>query len=189
MSNKVAALQQRGIDKLIELGFQDHIEASGGNSAAKGFHADWPVEPYPTVTETGEPAAHVTPEEVEAYKASVRRAIAEKLALVHEEISEALGEIRSGGDPLETYFSLTEKTRAADGRVIGETTTLHPGQGYDGDGKPLLKPEGFLVELADAVIRIHDLVYLLGADKEYIEADRLKREYNSTRPYKHGRKF
>lgn len=50
---------------------------------------------------------------------------------------------------------------------------------YDGD-----KPEGFLVELADAVIRIMDLAEHFGASMEDVVL--LKHEYNKTRPYRHG---
>lgn len=48
------------------------------------------------------------------------------------------------------------------------------------------KPEGFFVELGDAVIRIFDLCGKLGVDlSEIIE---LKNDYNETRPYRHGGK-
>ena len=49
------------------------------------------------------------------------------------------------------------------------------------------KPEGFGVELADAVIRIADLCGSLGIDLE--EAILLKMNYNKNRPYLHGKKF
>ena len=48
------------------------------------------------------------------------------------------------------------------------------------------KPEGFPVELADAVIRIADLFGFLGVDMAGII--RLKMQYNATRPYRHGNK-
>lgn len=49
------------------------------------------------------------------------------------------------------------------------------------------KPEGFPVELADAVIRILDLCGHLGIDleKEILR----KMAYNKTRPYRHGNKL
>jgi NTP pyrophosphatase (non-canonical NTP hydrolase) len=46
------------------------------------------------------------------------------------------------------------------------------------------KPEGMVVELADAAIRIMDLCGGLGLDLE--EALRMKAAYNEGRPYKHG---
>lgn len=50
-----------------------------------------------------------------------------------------------------------------------------------------VKPEGELVELADAMIRIFDYCGSKGWDLE--EAIRLKMEYNATRPYRHGNKL
>ncbi len=49
------------------------------------------------------------------------------------------------------------------------------------------KPEGLVVELADAVIRIIDLCEGLELDLE--NAIRQKHEFNKTRPYKHGKKI
>lgn len=48
------------------------------------------------------------------------------------------------------------------------------------------KPEGFEIELADAVIRIMDLCGALGINLE--SAIETKHEYNKTRPYRHGNK-
>lgn len=48
------------------------------------------------------------------------------------------------------------------------------------------KPEGFAVELADAVIRIADLCGYLKID--LAKAIGLKHEYNRGRPYRHGGK-
>jgi NTP pyrophosphatase (non-canonical NTP hydrolase) len=47
------------------------------------------------------------------------------------------------------------------------------------------KPDGLIVELADAIIRIVDLAYYLGLDID--EAVALKMSYNAGRPYQHGR--
>lgn len=49
------------------------------------------------------------------------------------------------------------------------------------------KPEGFPIELADAVIRIADLCGLLGIDLEHAIA--IKHAFNTTRPRKHGKAF
>lgn len=49
------------------------------------------------------------------------------------------------------------------------------------------KPEGFPVELADAVIRIGDLCGWLGIDLE--AAIIRKMAYNKSRPHKHGKQF
>jgi NTP pyrophosphatase (non-canonical NTP hydrolase) len=89
---------------------------------------------------------------------AVSENIPTKLALIHSEISEALEEIRSGRKVDEIYFE---------------------------EGKT--KPEGFLVELADAAIRIFDLCGKYNLDLE--AAVNQKHEYNVSRPYKHGKKF
>lgn len=47
------------------------------------------------------------------------------------------------------------------------------------------KPEGMVVELADAVIRIMDLCEAMGLDLEGAIA--AKTEYNRGRPYRHGK--
>ena len=84
--------------------------------------------------------------------------IHQKLLLVVGEITEAQEELRAGHSPTEIYYSL-------------EGT----------------KPEGFGVELADAVIRILDIAEAEGINLEMLID--MKHEYNVTRPYKHGRKF
>ena len=86
-----------------------------------------------------------------------RRVLAEKFELMHEEISEAWGEVRNGVPPTKIYDN------------------------PDGSGKP----EGVPIELADAVIRIMDLCQALGVDLE--SAIAAKYEYNRKRPFKHGR--
>lgn len=152
-------------DVIISQGVQVLVNASGENSSAHGFHDDWPTKRY---------FDYLTPE----LQAQVRRAIAEKLALVHEEVSEALGEIRSGRAPLDIYYLLPDGTNS-------------DAQLYDDDGAPLGKPEGFLVELADGIIRSADLAYLVGdrSGGHLAHALAMKAEYNTTRPHKHGREF
>jgi len=183
--------------QLINFGIRSLIQLSGENSRDHGFHDDWPVEGYPTVTTTGLPASDVSQERIDEYKAQLRRAIVEKLDLVHEEVSESLGEVRSGHDPLEIYYSIRIKLDTYADTLSRYEIRTFPEQEYElvddafpgGPSKPSLKPEGFLVELADAMIRIADLVYLVGGEKEFIRALNEKHEYNSTRPFKHGRKF
>lgn len=88
--------------------------------------------------------------------------IPEKLALIHSEISEALEEYRVHGSS----------------RLVA----------YNG---PDHKPEGFIVELADTVIRIFDLVgYITRGQAPNFFAEILaeKHVYNVTRPYRHGDK-
>ena len=170
--------------RTIEDGIATLVWAAGTNSRDHGFHEDWPVEGYPTVTKTGEPGHGVTPDQVADYQRQLGLAVTEKLALIHEEVSEALGEIRDGHAPTETYYTRTTKGST------GEVVTRFSEQKWDTDGVgtiPMRKPEGFGIELADAMIRIADLAYLTGIDlgARVIE----KAAYNATRPHKHGRKF
>lgn len=81
-----------------------------------------------------------------------------KLCLVHSEISEALEEYRNGKGLDEIYYN---------------------------PDKPD-KPEGFVVELADAMIRIFDICGRNNLDID--GAVRLKMAYNKTRPHRHGGK-
>ncbi len=48
------------------------------------------------------------------------------------------------------------------------------------------KPEGFIFELADTIIRIADLCGKLDLNLE--KALKIKMEFNQTRPYRHGNK-
>lgn len=89
--------------------------------------------------------------------------IAEKIALMHSELSEALEEVRK-----------------KDNHGLGLYHALAPGE----PEHP--KPEGFVVELADVMIRIADLCGALNLDLE--GAIQAKLAYNETRSYKHGGK-
>ncbi len=79
-----------------------------------------------------------------------------KTALVITELSEAIEELREG-------------------HGLGEV--------YEGEGG---KPKGYPVELADAVIRLFDLAYMLDLDLEKLIEDKLR--YNETRGERHGGK-
>jgi len=48
------------------------------------------------------------------------------------------------------------------------------------------KPEGIPIEIADTVIRIADFCGYLGIDLE--KAIKIKAQFNTTRPYRHGNK-
>jgi NTP pyrophosphatase (non-canonical NTP hydrolase) len=86
----------------------------------------------------------------------------EIIALIHSELSEAVEEMRKGEPPL--YYESEES-----------------GNGYK------TKPEGWLVELADAVIRIMDYCEQQGLSLQ--TAILMKHEYNKTRPVRHGGKL
>lgn len=93
----------------------------------------------------------------------------QRLCLIHDEISEAHEEVRSG----KPHFYL---------QPVGAVRGSDP---VDGDAP--LKPEGLGPELADAVIRILDMAESLDIDIARMIS--LKMKYNETRPMKHGRKF
>lgn len=85
--------------------------------------------------------------------------IAEKLALIHSEVSEALEEVRNA-------------------QSTTDLTVISLGEGN--------KPEGFAVELADVLIRLLDLAAALNID--LADVVEVKMRYNDSRPYKHGGK-
>lgn len=79
-------------------------------------------------------------------------------ALIITEVSEALEELRKS-------TSLCEKEK-----------TVY----WEGD-----KPEGYPVEMVDALVRLLDVCAYVGFDIDAVLE--LKLAYNETRPYKHGR--
>ncbi len=72
----------------------------------------------------------------------------------------------------------SEISEALEAYRIGEMETYHDTNG---------KPEGFGVELADAIIRIYDLAGWLGYDLD--ELVDTKHQYNRARSYRHGGKI
>ena len=92
-----------------------------------------------------------------------------KLLLAIGELCEAHEELRVGHHPTEIY------TKGEFGNAAGMARDFNE------------KPEGFPIEVADAVIRILDMSDSTGVDVESAVAT--KTAYNSTRPHKHGKKF
>jgi hypothetical protein len=90
------------------------------------------------------------------------RNIPSKIALIHSEVSEAL-----------------EDYRKTDSAVLHVVRWV-----VDEDGRD--KPDGFPIEIADAIIRLLDLAAFVWVDVD--EAIRLKAEYNRGRPHLHGGK-
>lgn len=91
------------------------------------------------------------------------RNFGEMLALVHSELSEALEAHRSR----KPAFYLEAQSYGPD------------------------KPEGTLIELIDAVIRLGDMMADI-AEREGLDIDhcmRLKMLYNESRPHKHGKRY
>ncbi len=107
-----------------------------------------------------------------------KRNIGEMIALCHEELSEALREIRQGHDPKLIYYSgnVRPGIEVRSGQAILSELLNGP-----------IKPEGFPIELADTIIRILDMAEGLGIDLE--GAIKLKLVYNKVREHRHGKKF
>lgn len=102
-----------------------------------------------------------------------------KLMLIVSELAEAMECIRK---PVEDYGLSEIQYWSSDGNV-------YPNQYSEAeikDREEILKPEGFAIELADAVIRIMDLCCYLGID--LAEAILIKRRYNKSREHMHGGK-
>ena len=99
-------------------------------------------------------------------------------SLIHSEISEAVEEARLGVGSV--YY------KAPDGLAV----SIYDGVGKHNKPAELFKigykPEGELIELADAVIRIADYCGRMGWNLE--DAIKLKMSYNETRPHRHGGK-
>lgn len=105
-----------------------------------------------------------------------------KLMLVAGELGEAQEEIRSGHGINETYYTLSVPTELLDGDQSTEDVIARMlEEGQSG------KPEGFPVELADAVIRLFGIAYEAGIDLPTAIEEKLA--YNATREFKHGKQF
>ena len=105
-----------------------------------------------------------------------------KLMLVAGELGEAQEEIRAGRGVNETYYSINLPQKLLDGDQTAEELIAD-----FIDGGQTGKPEGFPVELADAVIRIFGIAYEAGIDLPAAIEEKLA--YNATREFKHGKKF
>jgi hypothetical protein len=105
--------------------------------------------------------------------------VPEKLMLIVSEVAEALEEYRNGKPLDEVYYP--DATNGYIDPDSGQYVDWAKGQA------PEWKPEGFGVELADAIIRILDLAEFLGLNME--DLVQLKHQYNRTREYRHGGKL
>lgn len=97
------------------------------------------------------------------------RPVLEQLMLMVTELAEATEELRNGHSVGDVYFN-------PDRPVTGR------------DGEALLKPEGFLAEMADLFIRAGDTIGRYGLTEQFLRVLEAKLEYNKFRPYRHGGK-
>ena len=102
------------------------------------------------------------------------REFPEIAALIHSEISEALEEHRNG-----TPFIYGTCAISREHCEYYDRCDKHEPSGC--------KPEGLVVELADAIIRILDYTAAKGIDITAVIL--AKHEYNKRRPYRHGGKI
>jgi hypothetical protein len=89
--------------------------------------------------------------------------INQKLLLAVSEICEAQEQLRDGYGLNEIYYETDPRK------------TVEP------------KPEGFPIELADAIIRLFHIGHAVGIDLNAVIEQKIA--YNKTRPEKHGRHF
>lgn len=131
-------------------------------SAEKGFHDDEPTE--------------------ERARLSLN---AERIALMHSELSEALEELRNGHHPAITYYPHHKPGCAvSDWRLFGDTSGEAPEPQPNFTCTP--KPEGVPSEMADVVIRVMDFCQANGIDLQDAVLEKLN--YNATRGQRHGGK-
>jgi hypothetical protein len=97
------------------------------------------------------------------------RPILEQLMLMVTELAEAVEEVRNGHGVGEVYYN-------PDRPVTNSSDDVY------------LKPEGFLAELADVLIRMGDTIGKYGLTDQFIKVLQEKLTYNKYRPYRHGGK-
>lgn len=101
-----------------------------------------------------------------------------KLMLIVTEVSEAAEEYRAG-NPVGV---IEYQHLGPEPHTYRRSTSPE-----DDTGNWVGKPVGFATELADVIIRTLDLAAALGIDIE--DAMRVKMDYNTTRPTRHGGKL
>jgi NTP pyrophosphatase (non-canonical NTP hydrolase) len=121
----------------------------------------------------------VTAEGTEGMEEALKHAFfAQKIALIHSELSEALEADRKGGRPDMERFERLES--------VPVNPSANPGHVYVFDFNLCIK-NTVEDELTDVIIRTLDLCGYLGIDIEkHVE---LKMKYNELREYKHGKNY
>lgn len=143
------------IENMVEHDRAEQVHRGLGSLATRSF-ANSDSHGFWDEQKTFDPGTGAGPNGMRLQQDLVRKVIPEKLMLIVSELAEALEEVREPG------------------RDLGEVRTSPSG-----------KPEGFPIELADAVIRIADLCGAM--DINLGGAVNLKHAYNVSRPHKHGK--
>lgn len=173
----------------ITVGVLTHLfDLVGKENAAKGFHRRTElVLRYANRKDAYNEAN-------EANADTLREHINELLMLVTSEAVEAHDELRNGHDYRQTYYPTEDAAIAA---LAEERHGFMPEQGtpeYDEllitihNNGVLYKPEGFISEAVDIMIRMFDLFSRLGISREAAQMFVNKRAYNRSREFMHGGK-
>lgn len=114
--------------------------------------------------------------------------LAEKLLLTVEEITEAfrVDRDRHHLDDIRYSAEIGWWCRDHHRTVCGVCWTMH-NRADLWERYELSKPEGFPIEVADAMMRLTDICFSLGIDVQ--KAIEVKMDYNTQRPTGHGRKY
>ncbi len=136
-------------------GWRKHIQIVKGRMQQWQKHVD----------RLGDKASQSDKDEAELWRTIYHDTIARRLLLVVSEVTEAYEHLRDGREPNEVFF-----------KIISD-----PAQAKD----DVVKPDGFPIEIADAIIRLLNLSEETEADVARDIADKM--DFNDTREFRHGR--
>ena len=138
-------------------------EVAWSISESKGFHDD---EPRPDQFDDGVDGDA-------AFETAIQTYAGNRLMLIVSEVAKAHEELRKGNAPDFIYYP--------------EADRLSESGGDPAEARGPFKPEGIPSEIADVVIRCFDFAGAHGIDLATIIDEKLV--YNTSRPFKHGKKF